>query len=200
MVSVSGQQATASYHSQRARAVTVTKERRPTHVRTSVLAAEPPSWHAESATADLAASDKAVGTSVLPIEGVRTYAPGISTGAVTVFVCFSAPARPIQRDRAAGRARPPIGRQPLALHDIKLSTLYTAFCRTLRIYAGAWLSGSVFVREQMPRCPIARVRFPTPINTADQFRHFFLVFQSSAGVYQLKQKMRKAENKSLHTN
>ena len=47
--------------------------------------------HAESAAADLVASSLGLGIPVLQIEGARTYAPGISTGAVAVFRAFSTP-------------------------------------------------------------------------------------------------------------
>ena len=47
--------------------------------------------HAESAAADLAASSLGLGIPVLPIEGARTYAPGISMGTVAVFPAFSTP-------------------------------------------------------------------------------------------------------------
>jgi hypothetical protein len=59
------------------------------HARTSVLAALPLPKHGESAAADLATSYTGLGIPVLPIEGARTYAPGISTGAVAVFLAFS---------------------------------------------------------------------------------------------------------------
>jgi hypothetical protein len=61
------------------------------HARTSELVALPLPRHGESAAADLGASYRALSALVLPIEGARTYAPGISTGAVAVFRAFSMP-------------------------------------------------------------------------------------------------------------
>ena len=61
------------------------------HTRTTVLAALPQPRHAASAVADVAASHTGLRGPVLPIECVRTYAPGISTGAVAVFRAFSTP-------------------------------------------------------------------------------------------------------------
>ena len=58
--------------------------------RSSVLVALPLPNHGESAAADLVASYTGLGIPVLPIEAARTYAPGISTGAVAVFGRFSA--------------------------------------------------------------------------------------------------------------
>ncbi len=60
------------------------------HGRTSVLAVMPPPRHGASGAADLAASHRALHALILPIEGARTYASGISTGAVAVFGRFSA--------------------------------------------------------------------------------------------------------------
>ena len=59
------------------------------HGRTSVLAVLPLPRHSKSAAADLAASHRALDAFVLLIEGARTYASGISMGAVAGFVrCF----------------------------------------------------------------------------------------------------------------
>ena len=65
-------------------------ERRTTHVRTSVLPALPQLRHAASAAADLVAAHSALDSPILSIEATPTYAPGISMGAVAVFVRFSA--------------------------------------------------------------------------------------------------------------
>ena len=65
-----------------------------THVRTSVVPALPQLKHAASAAADLVAAHGALDGPGLSIEGARTYAHGIITGAVAVFVRFSAPGRP----------------------------------------------------------------------------------------------------------
>ena len=60
--------------------------------------------HAESAAADLAASSLGLDIPVLPIEGARTYTPGISMGAVAVFSCVQH-AQPggVRSRRRAGR-------------------------------------------------------------------------------------------------
>ena len=100
--SISAQQTAASCRRQRARAVTATTESRQKHARTSVLAALPLPNHGESAAADLAASYTGLGIPVLPIEAARTYAPGISTGAVAVFRAFSTPS-PAPRSGFAAR-------------------------------------------------------------------------------------------------
>jgi len=70
--------------------------------RSSVLAALPLPNHGESAAADLVASYTGLGIPVLPIEAARTYAPGISTGAVAVFRAFSTPS-PAPRSGFAAR-------------------------------------------------------------------------------------------------
>ncbi len=72
------------------------------HTRTTVLAALPQPRHAASAVADVAASHTGLRGPVLPIECVRTYAPGISTGAVAVFRAFSTPS-PAPRSGFAAR-------------------------------------------------------------------------------------------------
>ena len=89
--------------------------RRSTHVRTSVLPASPQPRHAASAAADLVAPHSALDRPVPSIEGARTYAPGLSMGAVAVFVRFSAmlspgPRRPVHR--RASRLRPDFERVP----------------------------------------------------------------------------------------
>jgi hypothetical protein len=83
MWSISPQQ--PSCRSQRARAVPAITERRPMHVRTSVLVVLPLPRHRESAAAVLAASHRPPGTPVLPIDGAWTHASTISTGALAVF-------------------------------------------------------------------------------------------------------------------
>ena len=70
------------------------------HARTSVVVALPLPSHGESAAADLAASYTGLAIPVLPIEGARTYAPGISTGAVAVFRAFSTPSTAFRVRRA----------------------------------------------------------------------------------------------------
>ena len=77
---------------QRACVAPAVAERRPTHVRTSVLPASPHPRHAASAAADLVAAHSVLDSPVLSIEGARTYASGISMGAVAVFLRFSGPA------------------------------------------------------------------------------------------------------------
>ena len=71
-------------------------------MRTSVLLALPQPRHVASAAADRVAAHSALAGPVLSIEGARTYAPAISTGAVAGFVRFSAPT-----PRFAGGGRSP---------------------------------------------------------------------------------------------
>ena len=78
---------------QRACPAPAVAERRPTHVRTSVLPTLPQQRHAASAAADLVAAHGALDGPVLSIEGARTYAPSISMGTLAVFVRFSGPRR-----------------------------------------------------------------------------------------------------------
>ncbi len=59
------------------------------HGRTSVLVALPLPRHRVSGAADLAALHRALCAPILPIEGARTHAPAISTGALAVFRAFS---------------------------------------------------------------------------------------------------------------
>ena len=98
----------ASCRRQRARAV-------PPIISTSVRRTgepvfSPPPRHGELAAADLAASHRALGVPVLSIESARTYAPGINTGAVAVFVRFRAPSSRRARCRARRGAFPtPVG-------------------------------------------------------------------------------------------
>eukprot|EP01043_Picozoa_sp_COSAG02_P082806 COSAG02_NODE_20953_length_808_cov_1.431594_2_plen_74_part_01 len=61
------------------------------HGRGTVLVALPQPRHGASAVADLVASHAGLCSPVLPNEGARTYAPGISTGAVAVCVRLRAP-------------------------------------------------------------------------------------------------------------
>eukprot|EP01043_Picozoa_sp_COSAG02_P069526 COSAG02_NODE_11949_length_1626_cov_1.679764_1_plen_119_part_00 len=73
------------------------------HGRTSVLAVLPLPRHGELAAADLAASHRA-------LEGARTYAPGISSGAVAVYCAFQRAQARHQRDRRSrtgGESRGP---------------------------------------------------------------------------------------------
>jgi hypothetical protein len=58
------------------------------HRRTTILAALPQPRHATSAAADVAASHRAVNGAILPINGSRTHACAISTGALAVFRAF----------------------------------------------------------------------------------------------------------------
>ncbi len=58
------------------------------HRRTAVLVALPQPRHAASAAPDVVASHRGLHGSVLSIEGARTYASGIITGAVAVFLHF----------------------------------------------------------------------------------------------------------------
>jgi hypothetical protein len=61
------------------------------HARTTDLAALPQPRHVASAAADVVASHRALDEAVLSIEGARTHAPTVSTGALAVFVRFSTP-------------------------------------------------------------------------------------------------------------
>ena len=90
--------AVASCHSWRARSVPVPTEWRRKHVQNSVLWVVPASRHAVSAAERVVASHRALHSTVLPIEGARTYAPAISTGAVAVFRAFQ-PRSPARRVR-----------------------------------------------------------------------------------------------------
>ena len=80
-----------------------TIERRPKHGRTCVFVALPQPRHAVSAAADAAASHRASGAPVLPIEDARTHAPDISTGVVAVFPAFQHPTRRVMPRRSVGR-------------------------------------------------------------------------------------------------
>jgi hypothetical protein len=91
--SASAQQTTASCHSQRARPVPATIERLPIHARNRVFSALPQPRHAASAAADVAAPHRALVSTVLSIEGARTYAHTTSMGALAVFLRFTRPAR-----------------------------------------------------------------------------------------------------------
>ena len=69
------------------------------------MVAPPPPRHAESAAADLVASHTARSAPNLSIEGVRTYAPGISMGTVDVFPAFSTPSPAPPDGCSGGRLR-----------------------------------------------------------------------------------------------
>ena len=91
--------------------------------------------HAESASTDLAASSLGLDITVLPIEGARTYAPGISMGTVAVFPAFSTPS-------PAAFAAP--ARLPLQIIWLFWIAYRFRFCNTWRAWllpAGAWLNG-----------------------------------------------------------
>ena len=70
------------------------------HARASVLVALPLPRHGESAAADLAASHTGLDGAILLIEGARTHAHGISTGAVAVFRAFQRAQPGVDRSRA----------------------------------------------------------------------------------------------------
>ena len=70
------------------------------HRRTTILAALPQPRHATSAVAGVVASHRALNRAILPIEGARTHAPAISTGALAVFRAFQ-PAQPGPRARGS---------------------------------------------------------------------------------------------------
>ncbi len=58
------------------------------HRRTTLLAALPQPRHGTSAAAGVVASHRALNGAILPIEGARTHAPAISTGALAVLRAF----------------------------------------------------------------------------------------------------------------
>ena len=97
--STSAQQIVASCRSQRARAVPAATARRPLHRCTSVLLPLPLPRHGEPAAADLAASHTGLDGAILSIEGARTHAHGISTGAVAVFRAFQRAQPGVDRSR-----------------------------------------------------------------------------------------------------
>ena len=103
--------------------------------------------HAESAAADLAASSLGLGIPVLPIEGARTYAPGISMGTVGVFPAFSTPS-PAARSRGAVVAR---GRDSapaiICVFRIANTVIYCTIWRAWLLPAGAWLNGLTRLSE-----------------------------------------------------
>ena len=104
------------------------------HACTGVLTALPLSRHGESAAADLVASSLGLSIPVLSIEGARTYAPGISTGAVAVFRAFSTPSPAT----FAGQQPPPraqivclLFRQSIDVHILWYLARVAASCRRL---------------------------------------------------------------------
>ena len=162
---ISAQQTAASCRRQRARAVTATTESRQKHARTSVLAALPLPNHAESAAADLATSYTGLGIPVLPIEAARTYAPGISTGAVAVFRAFSRPAaRRPPSERLCVCAWSPRGTRMIHATSSHPGTyIYTVvFGARGWLPAGAWLNG--MSRPAGGRCSVFESRRPESSN------------------------------------
>ena len=126
------------------------------HAVNRCLAVLPLPRHAESAAADLAASSLGLGIPVLPIEGARTYAPGISMGTVAVFPAFSTPSP------AAFAPRSPRGYalwQIIWLFRIAYIFIYYSIWRAWLLPAGAWLNGLTRL------CEIERslVRDPRPV-------------------------------------
>jgi hypothetical protein len=91
------------------------------HRRTTILAALPQPRHATSAAAGVVASRRALNRAILPIEGARTHAPAISTGALAVFRAFQ-PAQPGPPAPGAG-ARLCSDRPPLDYDDLSVSLL-----------------------------------------------------------------------------
>ena len=69
------------------------------HRRTTILAALPQPRHATSAVAGVVASHRALNRAILPIEGARTHAPAISTGALAVFRAFQHASPPAAAER-----------------------------------------------------------------------------------------------------
>jgi hypothetical protein len=136
------------------------------HARTSVLAALPLPKHEESAAADLTASYTALGIPVLPMEGARTYAPGISTGAVAVFRAFSTRS-PVA---FAGRRRPPAQRSEIisVFKTYNITIYFLLFGARVRLPAGAWLNG-------MSRSSVASVSGSNPAADRDFLDLFILM-------------------------
>ena len=103
--SISAQQLPASRHSQRARSVPTSSERRHEHARSIDFEALPRPRHAVSTAAEAAASHRALDAPVLAIEGARTHAPAISTGVAAVFPAFQHAQPAVSCTRAPRRAR-----------------------------------------------------------------------------------------------
>ena len=78
------------------------------HARTMDFVALPLPRRTQQAAADLAASHRALGDPILPIEGARKQSCVTSAGAVAVFVRFSGPRR-----RQDGRTPSPGAPHPL---------------------------------------------------------------------------------------
>ena len=70
------------------------------HRRSRVFSALPLPMHAGSTVADPMASHTALNGAILSIEGARTHAHGISTGAVAVFRAFQRAQPGVDRSRA----------------------------------------------------------------------------------------------------
>ena len=101
--------------------------------------------HAESAAADLAASSLGLGIPVLPIEGARTYAPGISMGTVAVFPAFSTPSPAFAA--APWSPSPAAPADHLAVQDSIRAIIYCSIWRAWLLPAGAWLNGLTRLSE-----------------------------------------------------
>ena len=80
--------------------------------------------HGEPAAADLAASHTGLDGAILSIEGARTHAHGISTGAVAVFRAFQRAQRGVDRSRARRRRTLSTLRRSICLTTILLC-IYT---------------------------------------------------------------------------
>ena len=74
------------------------------HRRSRVFSALPLPMHAASTVTDPMASRTALGGAVLSIEGARTHAHGISTGAVAVFRAFQRAQPGVDRSRGIAAA------------------------------------------------------------------------------------------------
>ena len=111
------------------------------HTRTTVLAALPQPRHAASAVADVAASHAGLRSPVLPIECVRTYAPGISTGDVAVSRAFSTLAGAAGPRSRRARQLQTVGRSGSFASGIIADVHILSFGPRGRLPADAWLSG-----------------------------------------------------------
>ena len=120
------------------------------HAVNRCLAVLPLPRHAESAAADLAASSLGLGIPVLPIEGARTYAPGISMGTVAGFPAFSTPSPPGGAFAAPWSPSPAAVtalRQIICLFRIILMMIYYNIWHAWLLPAGAWLNGLTRLSE-----------------------------------------------------
>eukprot|EP01043_Picozoa_sp_COSAG02_P062120 COSAG02_NODE_8493_length_2550_cov_9.317478_4_plen_173_part_01 len=129
------------------------------HGRTTVLVALPQPRHAVAAAADVVALHRAPNGAVFPIEGARTCVPTISTGALAVFLCFSASSPAVRGDRAwhgfCGRPDHLPFRQIAVLYFVNLGAHGS-------LSAGAWLCGGLVDATCLLVAARAWVQIPPP--------------------------------------